>query len=49
LWLHPPALFGGLSGDLLVALNQGLRSPEHAAFVARLAQAKAASSKPGKG
>jgi Uma2 family endonuclease len=40
LWLHPPALFGGLSGDLLVALNQGLRSPEHAAFVERLARQK---------
>jgi Uma2 family endonuclease len=49
LWLNPAVLFGGLSGDLLVALNQGLRSPEHAAFVERLTQAKAALSRPGEG
>jgi Uma2 family endonuclease len=40
LWLYPATLFGGLIGDVLVALNQGLASPEHAAFVERLARQK---------
>jgi Uma2 family endonuclease len=42
LWLNPAALFGGLFGDVLTALNQGLRSPEHAKFVKRLAKQKKA-------
>jgi Uma2 family endonuclease len=42
LWLDPATLFRGLFGDVLLSLNQGLRSPEHAAFVDRLARQKAA-------
>jgi Uma2 family endonuclease len=38
LWLDPAALAGGDLGAALDALHQGLASPEHAAFVARLAQ-----------
>ena len=40
LWLGPATLFGGLIGDIMPALNEGLRSPEHAAFVERLAKQK---------
>jgi Uma2 family endonuclease len=40
LWLDPAKLFAGLIGDILPALNEGLRSPEHAAFVERLARQK---------
>jgi Uma2 family endonuclease len=40
LWLNPETLFRGLFGDVLTALNQGLGSPEHAAFVERLARQK---------
>jgi Uma2 family endonuclease len=39
LWLDPAALASGDLGTALDALQQGLASPEHAAFVARLAQA----------
>jgi Uma2 family endonuclease len=40
LWLNPAALFAGALGDALAALNEGLASPEHAAFVERLARQK---------
>ena len=36
LWLDPPALIRGDLAAVLAVLNQGLASPEHAAFVARL-------------
>jgi Uma2 family endonuclease len=36
LWLQPAALWAGNLGALLAALQQGLESEEHAAFVARL-------------
>ncbi|MCC6540001.1 MAG: Uma2 family endonuclease, partial [Bryobacterales bacterium] len=36
LWLHPPALW---KGKLVAAAEKGLRSPEHAEFVKRLASA----------
>jgi Uma2 family endonuclease len=36
LWLDPAALTGGNATALKLVLQQGLNSPEHAAFVARL-------------
>jgi Uma2 family endonuclease len=39
LWLDPEALFAGDLNRLTEALEQGLATPEHAAFVARLARA----------
>ncbi|MFI5460525.1 MAG: Uma2 family endonuclease [Isosphaerales bacterium] len=36
LWLDPTALVGGDTTTVLAALQRGLASPEHAAFVARL-------------
>jgi Uma2 family endonuclease len=43
LWLHPVALMSGDSQALISAVQQGLASPEHAAFVARLRSAASAS------
>ena len=40
LWLDPRALLADDFKSLLKALNRGLATPEHAAFVARLAQAR---------
>jgi hypothetical protein len=40
LWLDPTALLAGDRRRLRAALDQGLASPEHAAFVARLAAAR---------
>ncbi len=40
LWLNPTTFSRAPLGDLLISLNQGLRSPEHAAFVERLARQK---------
>ena len=37
LWLDPRALFAGDLDGLIAALDRGLATPEHAAFVARLA------------
>jgi Uma2 family endonuclease len=37
LWLDPAALFAGNLNGLSAALEQGLATPEHAAFAARLA------------
>jgi Uma2 family endonuclease len=39
LWLDPTALFGGDMEGLVAALERGLATPEHGAFVARLAKA----------
>jgi Uma2 family endonuclease len=39
LWLDPKALFAGDLNRLTESLEQGLATPEHAAFVARLARA----------
>ena len=39
LWLDPAALFAGDLDGLIAALDRGLATPEHAAFVARLSQA----------
>ena len=41
LWLDPAALFARDLQSLAVTLDRGLATPEHAAFVARLAQAGA--------
>ncbi|HZW33442.1 MAG TPA: Uma2 family endonuclease [Isosphaeraceae bacterium] len=41
LWLDPAALLRGDLAGVLAALDRGLASPEHAAFVARLAAAAA--------
>ena len=41
LWLDADAALGGDMPRVLQALNLGLASPEHAAFVARLAEARA--------
>jgi Uma2 family endonuclease len=38
LWLNGPALLAGDLGQVLVTLQQGLDSPEHAAFVEQLAR-----------
>src|SRR5204862_339486 len=40
LWLDPSALFSGDLDGLSAALERGLATPEHAAFVARLAGAR---------
>ncbi len=40
LWLDSKALLAGDSAKLLRTLNRGLRSPEHAAFVKKLARKK---------
>ncbi|MGL6097923.1 MAG: Uma2 family endonuclease [Fimbriiglobus sp.] len=40
LWIHPAALFSNDTRAMRVALDAGLATPEHAAFVARLAAAK---------
>jgi Uma2 family endonuclease len=40
LWLDPAALLAGDLAKVLAILEQGLQSPEHTAFVNRLAQAK---------
>jgi len=42
LWLDPAALFARDLDRLIQVLEQGLASPEHAKFVAKLAKAKAA-------
>ncbi len=39
LWLDPSALLARDLGRLIAALDRGLATPEHAAFVARLAEA----------
>jgi hypothetical protein len=36
LWLQPAALWSGDLASLLATLQQGLASPEHAAYVERL-------------
>jgi Uma2 family endonuclease len=41
LWLNAPALLAGDMARVLATLNEGLATPEHAAFVARLASRKA--------
>ena len=38
LWLDPAALYAEALDRLIEVLDQGLASPEHAAFAARLAQ-----------
>lgn len=43
LWLDPAALTRGDLAKVLAVLQQGLASPEHAAFVSKLAQARALS------
>ena len=40
LWLDPVALLNGDIAAVFATLDRGLASPEHAAFVARLADAK---------
>ncbi len=40
LWLDPAALFAGDRRRLREVVDQGLATPEHAAFVAKLAEAK---------
>jgi Uma2 family endonuclease len=40
LWLDPKALVANDLSGMIAALDQGLASPEHAAFVARLAAAR---------
>ena len=42
LWLDPAALLAGDRTRVRAALEQGLRTPEHAEFVARLAAQRAA-------
>ncbi|CAN5624876.1 hypothetical protein BH23PLA1_BH23PLA1_15020 [soil metagenome] len=42
LWLDPAALSRGDKPALIAALNRGLASPEHAAFVAELSRRKGA-------
>jgi Uma2 family endonuclease len=46
LWLDGPALLGLDSTKLIATLQQGLGSPEHAAFVARLEARRAGSGRP---
>ena len=41
LWLDPVALLKGDIEGVIAALDRGLATPEHAAFVARLADAAA--------
>jgi hypothetical protein len=43
LWLDPRALLANDFGAMVAALEQGLASPQHAAFVARLAAAQGGS------
>ena len=40
LWVNGVALFQGDYDRLMATLNEGLASPEHAAFVSRLAEAR---------
>ena len=40
LWINGPALIAKDAGHLVATLQEGLATPEHAAFVARLAAAK---------
>ena len=40
LWLDPAALWNGNHARMYAVLQQGLATPEHAAFVARLAKQK---------
>jgi hypothetical protein len=40
LWLDPQALFADDLDRLIEVLEQGLATPEHEAFVAKLARAK---------
>jgi hypothetical protein len=40
LWLDPQALLANDIKGMLAALNKGLATPEHAAFVAKLAKAR---------
>jgi hypothetical protein len=40
LWLNAPALLAGRMEDVVKTLEQGLASPEHAAFASKLARAK---------
>jgi Uma2 family endonuclease len=47
LWIHAAALFAKDFTRLLATLNQGLASPEHAAFVRRLQDAKKPRRRPG--
>jgi Uma2 family endonuclease len=42
LWLDPKALFAGDLDGLIAALEQGLATPEHAAFAGRMAQVRRA-------
>ena len=42
LWLDAAALLAGDRAKLLAVLQQGLQSPEHAAFVEELARRRAA-------
>jgi Uma2 family endonuclease len=46
LWIEPAALVRGDQAIVKAALQQGLRSPDHAAFVARIQQAQIASPEP---
>ena len=39
LWVHGPALLAKDHGTMMATLQQGLATPEHAAFVKRLAAA----------
>jgi hypothetical protein len=41
LWLDPSAYFAEDIGGVLAVLDQGLATPEHAAFVVRLSEANA--------
>ncbi len=41
LWLNPTALLDGDNAMVLATLHEGLKSPEHAAFVERLQQRRA--------
>jgi Uma2 family endonuclease len=49
LWLDPAALLGGDGARVLAVLQQGIASPEHAAFVQRLAAAQEQSAGAGTG
>jgi hypothetical protein len=46
LWLDPAALLGGDRAGIRAALDQGLATPEHAQFVARLASDRGISDRP---
>jgi hypothetical protein len=45
LWLDVPALIEGTLAQVLAVVQQGIASPEHAEFVARLSRAKDSSTK----